>query len=142
MCPLTPTTRVVRHAPVLSCQEAARARGVPLEQELKTLILSVSTFAVAAHITGDKRLNLRAVKQLFHVRDVRFLSRAILGIHGLAAGTVNPWNVNFCRYNLLCRTVLERPQMTTNNSSLCEGVFFDPHDLLSLPSLVLGLFGK
>jgi len=47
---------------VVSCEDAAEARGIPLTNELKTLVLRTSVGFVAAHLPGDGILSLRKVK--------------------------------------------------------------------------------
>ena len=48
---------------VFTCEEAAKARHIPLHQELKTLLLETHHGIVAVHLPGDGVLSLRKVKQ-------------------------------------------------------------------------------
>jgi prolyl-tRNA editing enzyme YbaK/EbsC (Cys-tRNA(Pro) deacylase) len=140
---ITPAlTRRVRHEPVVTCEHAAVARGIELRTELKTLLLQSARVHIAVHLRGDTRLCLRAVKRLLHVRDLRFVEPPLLAAVGLRAGTINPWNVPFCRYHLLCLHVLANHEMATNAGALDVGQFFPTAALFELPNLVVGFFGE
>src|ERR1700743_2210709 len=120
--PFPPIRRVSHHF-VTTCNEAAAARGIPLWQELKTIILEAETRCMAVHLRGDQRVNFRAVKQATGVRDVRFLDLS-RGNVNLSCGTINPWNVDFCKQNMLDNSVLRIQIMATNNAIHTEGIFF------------------
>lgn len=131
----------IRHRPVVSCNEAASARGISLSQELKTIVLDKGGELVAAHIRGDRRLNMSIIKKTLGARNITFASISVLAAFNLAPGLVNPWRVGFCKHNLLCRQVLSMPYMATNHDRLDEGVFFLVEELLLLPNLIMGDFG-
>ena len=133
--------RIVHHGAVVSCGEAAAARAIDLGQELKTLVLDTGAFSLAVHLRADTRLRARSIKRLIKLDNVHLVQLDVLARFGLYPGVINPWNVPFCRYHLLCLRVLVNPVMATNDSSLTMGRFFSTHDLLALPNLVVGFFG-
>lgn len=132
--------RLVKHRPVVSCMDAANARGIPLSHELKTLVLRAGAAVFAVHLRGDHRLDSRSVERTFR-RNSSFLTADQLAQHSLRPGLLNPWNVPFCTYHLLCLEVLRLPVMATNNSRFDEGQFFHTADLLTLSNLIVGSFG-
>jgi prolyl-tRNA editing enzyme YbaK/EbsC (Cys-tRNA(Pro) deacylase) len=138
----THVTRRIQHAPVVSCEHAAATRGIELHAELKTLLLESAHVRIAVHLRGDTRLRFRAVKRLLRIRDLRFVEPSLLAAVGLRAGTINPWNVPFCRYHLLCLHVLANREMATNAGQLHVGQFFPTAALLDLPNLVVGFLGE
>jgi prolyl-tRNA editing enzyme YbaK/EbsC (Cys-tRNA(Pro) deacylase) len=135
-------TRHISHAPVVTCEDAAAARGIGLSEELKTLLLESGRLRIAVHLRGDARLRLRTIKRLLRLRDVRFIETPVLASAGLRAGTINPWNVPFCRYHVLCLHVLTNTEMATNAGALDAGQFFPTAALLDLPNLLVGFLGE
>ena len=129
--------------PVVTCEEAAAARCVPLMNELKTLILETSYGLVAAHLPGANTLSLRLVKDLLEAEEARLASRKILKDLGLAAGTVcailNPvWSLP----HLVCSEVVLLDFVTTNNGSLTGYFSFDPRILMQAESVQLAKLSK
>jgi prolyl-tRNA editing enzyme YbaK/EbsC (Cys-tRNA(Pro) deacylase) len=126
---------------VISCSEAAAAKNVPLQNELKTLILQTTGGLYAVHLRGNHRLSLRAVKRFLHVKEARLLSIQEMGSIGLTPGTVCPfllpvWNMK----QLLSSTLLDLKFATTNNGTLDGYFIFHPELLLKVPHVELGDF--
>lgn len=132
--------RFFEHKEVVTCEEAAAARGLPLEHELKSIILSTRVANVAVHLPANRRLYSKAVKSALGTRRIRFATPDELHVLGLRSGQVNPGNTGFCARNLICRTLLELPFVTTNAGQFTLGVAFDPLDLLTLPATIVGEF--
>jgi hypothetical protein len=66
----SPEIEFIDHAlrkPVVSCQEAAREKGIPLKNELKTLILKTCLEYIALQTPGNKKVSLRKVKNILNV---------------------------------------------------------------------------
>jgi len=55
-------------------------------------------------------------------------------------GLVNPWNISFCEYHLICENIFELEYMYTNNSKLDEGIKFSTQKLLLLSNTIIGNF--
>lgn len=73
---------------VISCVQAAKAKGFPLRNELKTLLINTSKGLYVTNILGDQKLNLRKVKQALGCKQARLASPQILKKLGLVPGTV------------------------------------------------------
>jgi prolyl-tRNA editing enzyme YbaK/EbsC (Cys-tRNA(Pro) deacylase) len=132
--------QIYRHPAVISCTEAACARGVPLGVELKTLLLRSRGLIVAVHLPADRRLNSRVVRKLLRTRRLSFLHEDQLAAYGVQRGAINPWNVPFCALHLVAQSVFRIARMSTNNARLDEGVLFATRDLRRLPGLIVGPF--
>lgn len=121
---------------VVSCEAAAEAKGVPLERELKTLVIRVSDKPtwegfVLAHVRGDRRLALRSVKRALNVKQARLASRESLEELGLEPGTVEPFSAALWGLkHLIASEVLSLGWVTTNAGQLDRYVVFDPLVLL------------
>lgn len=126
---------------VVSCQEAAEAKGIPLERELKSLILKVDDDLAIVHIRGDRRLSLRRVKKALHAAEARLADPSALACLDVVPGTVAPfgkalWDLP----HLISDRVLELTWVSTNSGSSNGYVIFDPVVLLRARQAIPGSF--
>ena len=131
---------VLYHSPVVTCKEASIARGININEELKTILLKVSHKKISVHLKGGDRINSKMIKKLFKSKHIRFLSTEELKRLNLEKGLINPWNTPFCEYNLISLNVFELSTMYTNNSQYDEGIRFSTQRLLRLPNTIIGNF--
>lgn len=130
-------------SPVISCEEAAAAKCIPLQNELKTLILSTSIGYVALNLPGDAVADFRSVKTALEVEQACLASPDEIEVLGLSPGTVcavkNPvWGMPF----LISRRVLRLPFVSTNDGTLRGFYKFNPIRLLDARSVMLGDFER
>lgn len=128
---------------VISCDEAAEARGVPLFNELKTMILSTTNGYVAVHLPGDGQISLRAVKNALEVKNAFIAPAEEIYKLELSPGTVSAvlepvWSMP----HLFSKRVLTLDFVTTNNGTRSQYFKFDPIELLNASNYLLGQFEK
>jgi len=129
---------------VITCEEAAKARKVPLENELKTLILQTPRGLVAAHLPGDGVLNLRAIKNTLDIKDIKLANPEEIAKIGLESGTVSAvlepvWSMP----HLISKRLLSLSYVTTNNKTKTGYFKFDPIVLLDATSTkIVGNFER
>jgi prolyl-tRNA editing enzyme YbaK/EbsC (Cys-tRNA(Pro) deacylase) len=122
--------------PVVTCQEAADAKRVPLEHELKTLLLLTDVGVVAVHVRGDRRVSLRAVKRQLGTAQARMLGEAGLTDLRLEPGTVNPFAPAIASApQLVAPAVFDLAWVTTNAGRLDQYVVFHPMVLRTIDRL-------
>lgn len=126
---------------VVSCDQAASAKGIPLKNELKSIILATSDGMVALHLRGDRRVSLRAVKNTLDVKQAYMLPASELEKIGLVAGTVSAvlepvWSMP----HLISRSVLALEYVSTNARVLDQYFKFKPEILLQAKSTFIGDF--
>lgn len=132
-------TRYRLDGPVGSCESAAAAKGVPLEHELKSLVLEYDAGLALVHIRGDRRLWLRAVKRSLPSRQAKLVGKDVLANLGVEMGTVTPFHpVLWELPQLISREVLALPWVTTNAGVLDEYVIFAPSLLLRARDTKIG----
>jgi prolyl-tRNA editing enzyme YbaK/EbsC (Cys-tRNA(Pro) deacylase) len=126
---------------VVSCEEAAGAKGIPLENELKTLILHTTNGFVALHVRGNRSASLRSVKAALGVDQARMASNDQLRDLGLQPGTVCPiLNPVWSMPHLLSRSILALDYVSTNSGKLNAFFKFRPEILLDTDSISIGDF--
>jgi prolyl-tRNA editing enzyme YbaK/EbsC (Cys-tRNA(Pro) deacylase) len=128
---------------VVTCEEASAAKCIPLENELKTLILRTSRGYVALNLSADSDADLRSVKTALEVEQACLASTDELKALGLSPGTVcvvrNPvWEMPL----LVSRRLLRLPYISTNNGTLRGFYKFEPTVLLTARSVMLGDFER
>jgi prolyl-tRNA editing enzyme YbaK/EbsC (Cys-tRNA(Pro) deacylase) len=126
---------------VTTCEEAAIARGVPLTNELKTLILITPSGFLAVHLPGDGKINLRAIKNELEIKDIRIADPEQINKIGLQPGTVSAildpvWTMP----HLISKRVLTLNYVTTNNGTKTGYYRFDPVLMLSATLTIVGNF--
>lgn len=130
-------------SPVVTCAEAAAARGVNLSKELKTLVLETSSGLVAVHLPGDALLSLRAVKDFLEAEEAYVADPETLLRIGLSPGTVSAilepvWSMP----HLISRRVFDADLVTTNNKTRTGYFSFDPVILTQAKNVKVGEFEK
>jgi prolyl-tRNA editing enzyme YbaK/EbsC (Cys-tRNA(Pro) deacylase) len=127
--------------PVITCEEAAQARAIPLAQELKTLLLQTRRGIVAAHLPGDGTLSLRKVKARLETAEAYLSDPEDLLALGLSAGTVcailEPvWSMP----HLISRRLLGLGTVMTNDGTRTGFFEFDPGALTQAVDVIVDDF--
>ncbi len=128
---------------VFSCRSAARAKGVPLEHELKSLLIAYDGDYLVAHVRGNRRLSLRAVKNEMEAEQARLADPADLNMFDVSRGTLFPFkDTLWAKPQLITEEVLELDWVTTNYGDLSKYVEFPPRLLLKAADHRVGHFEK
>jgi prolyl-tRNA editing enzyme YbaK/EbsC (Cys-tRNA(Pro) deacylase) len=129
--------------PVVSCEEAATARGIPLAQELKTLLVRTDGGIVAVHIPGDSSLSLRKVKARLETTEAFLADPTDLSELGLSPGTVCAvLEPVWAMPHLVSRRVLTLKSVMTNNGTRTGYFEFEPGVLVEAADVTVGDFEK
>ncbi len=127
--------------PVITCEQAAAAKGISLSSELKTIIILADEKIYAVNVPGNLNISLRKIKKFLDCDQAFMIDRVKLNDLGLVPGTVCPvkdpvWNMP----QLLDESVLHHKFVSTNNGSLLSYFMFHPKILLSAPNIQIGDF--
>jgi prolyl-tRNA editing enzyme YbaK/EbsC (Cys-tRNA(Pro) deacylase) len=126
---------------VVTCEEAAHARGVGLEQELKHLLLETMRGPCLVHVPATARVSLRKVKRNMHSKHARMADLETGWGGPTARGTICPLVEPFWSLlHLVDDTVLDLALMTTNDSTVHGYVRFDPRLLRFANHVMVGDF--
>jgi len=128
---------------VVSCEEAASAKGIPLQNELKSLILDTNKGLYLLNIPGDRFANLRSVKTILNVKNAYLADHNILNNLKVQSGTITPllkqiWALP----QLLSLEVLKYDFVSTNAGVLDKYIIFKPKILMAHPNVITGHFIK
>jgi len=75
---------------VITCEYAAKVKGIPLRNELKTLILTTDKGLYVLNLPGNMYADFRAVKRYLGVNEACLASLEDLKKLGFQKGTVCP----------------------------------------------------
>jgi len=102
---------------IITCEEAAIARGVKLEQELKHILVRASGKIYMIHTPGNKRIAFNKVKSKLHIKAyVDFID---LNDLNLFKGAVCPFiSSNWNYFHLFDKSIFNNFWMTTNDGTL------------------------
>jgi prolyl-tRNA editing enzyme YbaK/EbsC (Cys-tRNA(Pro) deacylase) len=116
---------------VVSCAEAAVAKGIPLERELKSLLLETEKGLLVAHLRATAALSLRAVKRVCDRTEAHLAIPQRLAQLGLEAGAISPFRPELWDLEHVIDVRLLQIDWVTTNDGTTRGYFiFDPLILL------------
>jgi len=128
---------------VISCSEAAYAKGIPIKNELKSLILTTSKGLYLLNIPGDENASLRSVKSILDVNEAFLASNDQLKALQVQSGTICPFLPQlWCLPQLISKDLLELSYVSTNNGTRNNFIIFCPKLLLQSERCIIGFFSK
>lgn len=120
------------HYTRVSCRESARSKGIPVHEELKSILFQSAEMIAMAHVPGDYFVDERALSAV--VGHVQLMAEAELRRCGLEKGRVNPFTAE--RYlgarcvHVICPSVFDNEYVNTNNDRVGGWVRFRPQYIL------------
>jgi Ala-tRNA(Pro) deacylase len=112
--------RAVEHAPTLTSEASAQARGEPLSIGGKALLLKVDDVFALFVLSAAAKLDNSAIRKHFGARKARFATREELwDMTGLVPGCVPPFGEPVLPFSLYADpSILEQPRIAFNAGSL------------------------
>lgn len=132
-------TEHILEKPVVTCKDAARAKGIPLNCELKTLILTTPLGYVALELPGDATASLRKVKAMLEVKQAHLVDPTILLKFRLEPGAISAlrspvWEMP----HLISKRLLSLPFLSTNSGHNKGYYLFHVSLLLKANKVLIG----
>lgn len=131
-------------SPVISCEDAAKARGIQLVNELKSLLLETSKGRYVVHLPADGQVDLRRVKNFLNVKEAYILDPELLVAdydlsRGRICAVLEPiWSLP----HLVSKRLLSLKEIYTNNKTRIGYFKFSPNILMQAENSNLGDFEK
>lgn len=120
---------VLRHAPVRTSEEAARVRGTALDQGAKALVFHADERVVLLVTQAHRRMDTRAFKRAFGVKNLRMVSADELGaLTGLEVGAVPPFGHLLGLPTYVDERLLALPRIAFNAGSREVSVLLETRD--------------
>ena len=133
--------RVLRHRPARTSQEAARARGTPLEAGAKALVCHADDAIVLIVVPAHARLDTRAFKRQTGTSNVRMVeAERMEGLVGAPVGAVPPFGSLVGLPTYADRAVVAREEIAFNAGARGVSVTMRGTDYAALEQPTLGDF--
>jgi Ala-tRNA(Pro) deacylase len=134
---------VLTHEPVRTSEEAARVRGTPLAWGAKALVCRADGAPVLLVVPADRRVDTRAFKRAFGVKDLRMISADELKtLTGLEAGAVPPFREILGLPTYVDSRLLDLDRIAFNAGSRSVSVVMPARDYARLAQAWAGLFAS
>ena len=136
--------RTVHHPPTPTSEEAAAARGEPLEIGGKALLLKTGDRFRLFVFSAARRLDAKALRKGLGVRRTRFATREeLLELTGLVPGSVPPFGHPVLPFDLYVDPSIEaNERIAFNAGSLTDSIVLGVPDYLRLARPTVLAFSK
>lgn len=126
--------RAVHHAPTLTSEESAAARGEDIRIGGKALLIKTGDEFRLFVLSAALKLNSEAVRQLIGVKKIRFASKDELReLTGLVPGSVPPFGSPIFPFELhVDRSITQNEKIAFNAGSLTDSVIMSTEDYLRI----------
>jgi len=126
--------RTLHHAPTLTSEESARARGEDVRIGGKALVVKVGEDFRLFVLSAARKLDSVAIKQHFAVKKLRFASpEELLQLTGLVPGSVPPFGKPLLPFELFVdASILANEKIAFNAGSLTDSIIMPVVDYLRI----------
>jgi Ala-tRNA(Pro) deacylase len=126
--------RTLHHAPTLTSEDSARARGEDVRIGGKALVVKVGEDFRLFVLSAARKLDSLAIKQRFGVKKIRFASpEELLQLTGLVPGSVPPFGKPFLPFELFVdASILDNESIAFNAGSLTDSIIMPVVDYLRI----------
>lgn len=124
------TYRTVHHEPTRTSEESARARGEDISVGGKALLVKTGSDFRLFVLSAARRLDSRAIRERFGVRQTRFATAAELAeLTGLVPGSVPPFGRPILPFDLFIdESILKNDRIAFNAGSLTDSIIMAVSD--------------
>ena len=136
--------RLANHAETRTSEEAAQARGEPLEIGGKAIVMKADDgfglFVLGAHLKVDSG----TIKRHLQAKKLRFATpEELLKLTGLVPGSVPPFGRPILPFDLYVDpSVIENEKLAFNAGSLTDSIIMSTHDYQSVAGATMFRFAK
>ena len=118
------------HPPTYTSEDSAKARGEPLENGAKALVLKVDDDFRLFVMSAVERINSGLIRRYFSARKSRFAtSDELMTLTGLVPGSVPPFGRPILDLPLYVDpSILVREKIAFNAAALTESIIMKPED--------------
>jgi len=131
------------HVAVKTSEEAAKVRNTPLREGAKALLLYADDKPVMVVVAGDRKLDMKAFKALYHVRDLRMATpKEVEEVTGVTIGAVPPFGHLFGIALYMDAAIKTNTHVSFNAGLHTKSVRMKETDYEKFASPTIGEFSK
>ena len=126
--------RTIHHAPTLTSEDSARARGEDVRIGGKALVVKVGEDFRLFVLSAARKLESLAIKEHFAVKKIRFASpKELLDLTGLVPGCIPPFGKPLLPFELFVDpSILDNERIAFNAGSLTDSIIMPVVDYLRI----------
>jgi Ala-tRNA(Pro) deacylase len=134
--------QVLRHEPVLTSEQAATVRGTPLEDGAKALVCHADERLVLVVVPANLRLDTRAFKAAYGVKNVRMAATEEVEALGAIPGGVPPSGSAMGLQTYADDGITQRQTLSFNAGSRTTSVVMPAAEYLRIEQSTVGRFAS
>lgn len=133
----------LKHPPVTTCQQAAKARGTPLKQGAKALLMLADSQPILVVLSAAHQINLAKFKKQFKIKKLKMATAAqVKQITGLPPGALPPFGNLLNLPVFVDKQLLAQKQIAFNCGSLNQSVIMSSADFNTLVKPQIGSYAQ
>ncbi len=131
------------HQAVKTSEEAAKIRNTPLQEGAKALVVYADDTPTMIVIPGDRKLDMKAFKALYHIKDLRMATPAqVEAVTGVTIGAVPPFGAMFGIPIYMDTFVQKNSHVSFNAGLHTRSIRMEEKDYERVASPTVGEFSK
>ena len=131
------------HEAVRTSEDAAKIRNTPLNEGAKALVLYADEKPVMVVVPGDRKLDMKAFKSLYHIRDLRMATPSqVEEVTGVTIGAVPPFGHIFGIPAYMDESVRANAHVSFNAGLHTHSMRMSEKDYEKLAKPTVGEFSK
>jgi len=117
------TYEVKKHAPTPTSEDSARERGEPIKIGAKAMVMKADDAFILVILPADKRIDSKKVKDIFHVKNLRFATPEELKEKtGCEKGAVPPFGDLLHLSMIVDQAIFQEEYLAFNAGSLQHSI--------------------
>lgn len=131
------------HEAVRTSEDAAKIRNTPLHEGAKALVLYADEKPVMVVVPGNRKLDMKAFKSLYHIRDLRMATPAqVEEVTGVTIGAVPPFGHIFGIPAYMDAAFKENSHVSFNAGLHTHSIRMSEKDYEKMAKPTIGEFSK
>ncbi|MCL4200054.1 aspartate--tRNA ligase [Patescibacteria group bacterium] len=131
------------HEAVHTSEDAAKIRNTPLHEGAKALVLYADEKPVMVVVPGNRKLDMKAFKSLYHIRDLRMATPAqVEEVTGVTIGAVPPFGHIFGIPAYMDAAFKENSHVSFNAGLHTHSIRMSEKDYEKMAKPTIGEFSK
>jgi len=131
------------HEAVKTSEEAAKIRNTPLHSGAKALVMYADEKPVMITIAGDRKVDTKAFKELYGVRDLRMATpEEVTKVTGVVIGAVPPFGHIFNIPLYMEKSLVDNEKINFNAGLHTKSISMSEKEYEAVAHPIIGVFAK
>lgn len=133
----------LKHAPTLTCEDAAGLRGTLPSQGAKAMLMLADQKPILVVLSGDQKIDTKNFKKQFKIKDIKFAATdQVESVTGCLPGAVPPFGNLFNVPVYVDQRLLENQEIAFNAGLRTASIIMKSSEFVSLVKPTIGTFAQ